>query len=596
MIQFLGSITTTAVPANGTIKERGLAFNITDGILYTSTNGTDVVKLSSDRGVEYNAGTTYETGDIVSYLGDIYIVGAVPPAAGVLPSDPTFSDVDSLSPEVGGIAFQDAFNPGYTLGDMIVSGNAAYFCNTTYAPTVDFATDKANFTAIGTPEKGGVAWAGTIDYVIGDTVSENSILYIANVGHTSLAGNVADGSPSQTAQTNWDKAVQDEHGGRAYDLNLGYETGDLVYYVIGAQRALHVKITDSTTDGPGTTPTGTTSDTAWQMFAPERGGVLFSLTKAYIDGDIVSDATDEVYIHIGGETTGDEPSTSPGSWKVLGSASSNAGTGGQDAAIGLTFNGGNNHIPAPADNNNGSTEEYPDTGGESVGAQWTVFGLTAPYIMLTGSISGTTVNNGDTFQWVSGVSGTAGAGTEGWFHQAAPTISAERGGLAWQSSEAYAVGDLVTDGLVVYTATSTSINEQPLLNFNGIGTDAWKTTIDSEIGGVAFIDATDYTVGDIVVDGVAYFCNNSHTSDIGGLVGVDSPSNGGTSWTAIGVDERGGIAHQVAPFVYAIGDVVVGTDGKLFRNLTGTNGGLPASNVEASTDWSNDIITDPGLY
>ncbi len=591
-IRFLGSTVTTNVPAASSIEIRGLAFNIADKKIFTSSDGTNVIELSSNRGVAYDAGTTYSIGDIVTQGDQVWVI-TTPPVAGV-PLDATNS-MEITTGEVGGVAYQAAYTPGYTVGDMVVEADVAYFCNTTYAPSVDFTTDTAKFTAIGTPEVGGVAWR-IDDYIVGDTVSENGSLYICNNPHTSIAGNVGNGSPSQVAQTNWDIAVSNEYGGRIYEPLLDYEIGDLVYHAIGAQRALHLKITDSTTDGAGTTPLGTSSDTAWQMFAPERGGVLFSLTKAYIDGDIVADTADDVYIHIGGETTGDEPSASPGSWKKLGSASSNAGTGGQDAAAGLTFNGGNNHIPNPADNNNGSTEEYPDTSGEAVGAQWTITGLSAPYSMTTGSISGTTVNNGDTIQWVSGASGAAGAGTEGWFHQAAPTISAERGGLNWQSSETYVTGDIVTDGLIIYTAKSGSTNKQPVTNADGLGTDDWMTSLSDEIGGKAYLDATVYTIGDVVVDGSAYFCNNSHTSDIGGVIADDSPSNGGTSWTTIGVAERGGILHQVAPFVYAAGDVVVGTDGKLFRNLTGTNGGLPATGVEASTDWTNDIMIDPGIY
>ncbi len=56
-------------------------------------------------------------------------------------------------------------------------------------------------------EQGGVAWQlGTV-YVIGDIVAESEYIYTCVSIHTSLTGDVADGSPTQPSQTNWKENV-----------------------------------------------------------------------------------------------------------------------------------------------------------------------------------------------------------------------------------------------------------------------------------------------------------------------------------------------------------------------------------------------------
>ncbi len=580
-IRFLDK-TTAGKPVGGQIGEREIILNLKDGELYSSNDGVDIVQLGAPEkgGIAWATGVDYILGDTVTSDNIAYICLTPHTSAGA------FVSANFIPVQQSGRLYNTA--SVYYAGDLITNGGVAYYAvNDSTVPAGLFV---AGDWAVANDEIGGVIWDVGLVYAIGDVVSYNNEVFLC------LAPTTAGQIPTGAGAADWANQSS-EYGGRAYDANLLYVTGDIVYEVIGAQRALHVKISGA---AAGTAPTGISTDTNWQMFAPERGGVLFSLTKAYIDGDIVADAADDIYIHIGGETTGSEPSTSPGVWKKVGSESSNAGTGGQttsgtDGAP--VFDGGNSHTPDPVLNGTSPTiYEYPNTSAESTGAIWTVSGLGAPYLFAAGNLSGTTVANGDTIQWTGGTTSIdPGDGAETWFHKAAPTISAERGGLGWQSAESYAIGDVVTDGLVIYTAVATSNNEQPSANADGAGTDAWKTSIADELGGKAWTDTTDYVVGDVVVDNmVAYLCNADHTSDSAGIPAVDNPDAGGTSWTMIGTPEAGGILHKVAPFVYAIGDTVIGTDGKLFRNLTGTNGALPASNVEASTDWSNDLICDPG--
>ncbi len=52
-------------------------------------------------------------------------------------------------------------------------------------------------------EKGGVAWHSSINYVKGDIVTENDIIYLCNRNHLSSTTNDTNGSPSQPSQTGW---------------------------------------------------------------------------------------------------------------------------------------------------------------------------------------------------------------------------------------------------------------------------------------------------------------------------------------------------------------------------------------------------------
>lgn len=55
----------------------------------------------------------------------------------------------------------------------------------------------------GGDEQGGIAWAVSISYNIGDITTESSEIYICLATHLSVGGNVAAGSPTQINQTKW---------------------------------------------------------------------------------------------------------------------------------------------------------------------------------------------------------------------------------------------------------------------------------------------------------------------------------------------------------------------------------------------------------
>ncbi len=72
-LKFTGK-TSTSAPGPSEIEERELLINLADEMLYTSSNGTDIINLSSDgTGSIWDPNVTYKIGDIVSYNGAVYV-------------------------------------------------------------------------------------------------------------------------------------------------------------------------------------------------------------------------------------------------------------------------------------------------------------------------------------------------------------------------------------------------------------------------------------------------------------------------------------------------------------------------------------------
>ena len=180
-LKFKGKFTTGA-PTGGDLGIRELALNTADGIIYTSTTGADIVQLTSDRGVIYNADTQYKTGDVVTIGDKIYVIGGTPPAAG---TSPNAANSIEFSPERGGIAFDAATT--YVTGDVVVEAGVAYF---SIAGSAAHAFAPTEWTQVSMPEKGGKIYNATTIYDIGDEVTLNGKSYIAlTSGSNALPGN-----------------------------------------------------------------------------------------------------------------------------------------------------------------------------------------------------------------------------------------------------------------------------------------------------------------------------------------------------------------------------------------------------------------------
>jgi len=157
----------------------------------------------------------------------------------------------------------------------------------------------------------------------------------------------------------------------------------------------------------------------------------------------------------------------------------------------------------------------------------------------------------------------------------------DRGGRIWLTAMDYKIGDIVTGTTSgkIFTCINghTSTNSDLL---GGADAGNWKETGEKERGGIAWLDIIAYTVGDVVTDGgVLYTCIVSHTGD--GL-GNNRPSVDLTNWTTSSDNERGGIAWITAES-YEIGDIVTDTLTGLVYSCSAAH----ISTTDVATDIAN---------
>ncbi len=200
------------------------------------------------------------------------------------------------TPEVGGIFYRAATY--YAVGDIITAddgtGTELYRCNTDYqsaATPGDFPNEVLNWTLLDTdPEKGGIAWEATVDYLKGDIVSDGDVIYLATVDI--LATPTVPG-----ANSDWFFAQITEKGGVVWATGIAYAAGDIVTDSNGLLYSCnfgHISIVGDPVDGePGV-------GTHWVSIGSERGGINWETDMEYYEGDVVT------YIY-----PGDPPPASP---------------------------------------------------------------------------------------------------------------------------------------------------------------------------------------------------------------------------------------------------------------------------------------------
>ena len=508
------------------------------------------------QGVNYDSSVTYKTGDIISYNDAIYIVGAIPPIAGTLPTDPSFSDIGPIGSS-GGEYFVSNITPTNTSDDYpntisetqgaywIISGLAV---DTSYTYTDGGRNgqsikngDKLLYNGAGADTAGtGIAiipavstsWGGIagtlstqddlwtalkgreyiddggvapfVNYVVGDICSESGTAYLCTASTTGTF-----------TPASWTAIGTSEKGGITWDIN-SYVIGDTVsedgnLYICNA---VHTSVNGDNVLGSPSQPL----QTSWDLIgSDELGGRLYDNTLTYAIGDIVSDGLVPAKVYIAVRVSTGIPVTTLDDWQELNPIwyDTTAGT----------------HTPTAG-------TEMPDTTGEIVGAIWYINGLgynpdgtKIPYIMVGGELTGAIVNDDDRFIWVSGISGS-----EVWLHIKAAGLSGNRGGILYNSKVSYLIGDVVTFGGLIYTCISDTV----------LTTD---------------------------------------------------PSVTPSEWSLVeGAAEVAGRAYS-ATNDYAIGDIVIGTDNVIFRAITGGVGkALPGSGVAFNADWSSDTQFDPGTY
>ncbi len=125
-------------------------------------------------GLEWDPAVDYNPGDIVSYNGDIYIMGAEP--VGTAPGSAP------IAAERGGIGWDTATT--YLLGDTASEAGLLYMClatNTGLLPSIS----PAQWAIASGGEQGGVAWKNGIEYKVGDIITNMGVGYSCLIAHTS---------------------------------------------------------------------------------------------------------------------------------------------------------------------------------------------------------------------------------------------------------------------------------------------------------------------------------------------------------------------------------------------------------------------------
>lgn len=251
----------------------------------------DLGKLRFHFAGDWNAGTTYESNDIVKYGGNVYVYTYGLKTNGNLPTNTTYWAL-----MIEGFKFKGVFNPAteYRVGDGVAHGGKIYVAvldsTGQTPPNVTYWSQFAD----GIQYEG--EYVNTRAYQRNDVVTLGGVVYIAKVDTT---GN----NPTNT--TFWDRFVDGISPRSVYNNGTNYVVGDLVAYGSNIYRC---KVNSA-----GNLPTNTAF---WDPFLygfSNRGN--WSNAAAYRIGEIVT---------YGGSTyqalqdnTNANPSTSTVNWTKL---------------------------------------------------------------------------------------------------------------------------------------------------------------------------------------------------------------------------------------------------------------------------------------
>jgi len=552
-------------------------------------------------GVLWSSGKNYEVGDIVTDPTTDLAYIALGDSTGSQPSTNP-SEWKLISDERGGVHYKGSTNYkvgdiitaeaydatiSYIKGDLVYGADDAYYTAITGGPLGAPENNTSEWEPLVTPERGGVLWDATVEYLIGDTVTDVGKFYTAILDST---GEI----PSNAPNPYWKLTKAFEKGGTLYDPLVSYSKGDIISNNELPRKAF-ISLQDGNTNH--TPPHILSLDEYWQA----------------ID-------TINYNAPTGGDRDGD------GAYLAI---PGNFGTGEHCPWDSVNGTAGGVGAPATGANPNG---EYPNTELEKRGAIWRISGLgkdidgnSITYTFTAGNLAGRSVANGDTIAWVDGdTSANPGDGFEDWLLSVAPRATNERGGVSWKAGGNYALGDIVSEADLTYV----HIHEDGLGSSPSNSPADWKLVSD-ERGGVFYKADTLYKIGDIITaesdDGTTtttevYRCIIGYTSGSGG-----APTDffGELSrWFLIEGDvERGGVQWQ--PGVnYLVNDLVVDpTDLFIYRSTeehtsvigqdlygspsetTGTNWIIAATLERGGVQWDatteynfGDLIYEDGIY
>jgi len=563
-------------------------------------------KLDTTKNGLYDSSLAYEQGDIVTVGDDVYVA----PAGGVPAGNPPPATPWMLATpnERGGIEYSTSIE--YKIGDVSVYNDTAYVA--LVANTGGFVTTE--WKKIVDDEFAGRIWDNSIEYLTGDIVSVNNKAYIAfadNFNSNPLNG--IDWQEILSTRYNVGTFTPVSGSAEYPSITPGSTVAGGVWYVDGVDPVNGVLIT--TGDFAGYTVFnndkyvyqgedsvgGTGSIWLWEAFPRvegEKGGVTFSTARDYVTGDVVTDGPD-IYMALNTIlASGTRPNTDPANWKLL--DTNKVAQGKYDNSIpyeeGDIVTIGDDIYIAPA-------------GGVSAG----IVPPASPWVLGNPSERGGLIWNNATAYKIGDTTSEAGklyvaktnhtnklpsANPTDW--EKVTTVFVERGGISWNNTTNYIVGDVVSDNGYTYTATTNNVGERPLTT-----PASWNKDSKDERGGIAWLSTETYLVGDVVSSlGDIYIALTSNTNV--------APSTNPTDWkksSASSGAEYGGVIWS-ATYTYAIGDIVSDSGKVYIATAVNTNerpSTTPASWDEASTAeragtaWSNittyvigDLVTQSG--
>ncbi len=329
----------------------------------------------------------------------------------------------------------------------------------------------------------------------------------------------------------WVVTTTPEKGGLVYDISKSYISGDIVSYLGDAY------IANVSTTG-GWVPAN------WDLVSspetPERGGLLFDTTVQYQAGDIVSDANGKAFIAnattTGAWTGADWDSISDVTGRVWDSAITYKSGDVVTSTVNRQLYTAQSPIPAggtdPSSNANWQISVDTTEKGGILWATGTSY-VVGDIITVLQIAYICNINHTSSPAFISDIA----------FWDASKTI--ERGGRLFNTSLQYLAGDQVTDA------------NGKLFIANKDTTGAW-TGADwdyvSDQAGKLWDVSISYKIGDLVTSNTANYPVYVCVVDIVGGMDPSNPASTG-EWRLIKSNERGGIAWKTLLF-YLVGDIV----------------------------------------
>ncbi len=285
---------------------------------------------------------------------------------------------------------------------------------------------------------------GIIQVIDADITGTNKVGFIQLIDKTAIIPastieNLLDGTVGE-----YKDIVEGDNAGRLYDQESKYKVGDIVAYDDGSAPTVYdafICIVD--------VPAEPFDSTKWKLLSEdlEYRGRLWDNDKNYRIGDIVSISSSNSIFVASTNNTGSDP-LSLIDWREVNDVRYNQGV--WDPAI----------------------TEYPDLNepGNAVGAVYYITNVGSPvdagtpgYTYLTGVLAGKKVFDNDKIIWYGDMGVATTPEDDNWLWEPFPRVSGERGGVAYTSTLAYSVGDLVIENWNMYMSL-TDNTTQPSLN------------------------------------------------------------------------------------------------------------------------------------